>query len=948
MFFAPVSVSRDKITSMTSSSDLLGKSESLTATDVSELPHHRSPVSLLVYSEYADLATDSLGEFKNTMNSIRSTYNLPFGYENLTDYMDLESKLWDYDIFLIPEQEQITTEALSNIANAWSGILNEWVNAGGIVILLDCYSMTLGAGPTMRIYNQTGLMNAEPITAGSGYPVYNVNTTSPLTQGVDPSWTCFSGTVLFSTSDGNVVVNNGTAAVVAHKVMGRGHVVLIGFDFFNVVSNQEVILANAIRLHRHIVFDESHNPYRTINTNYNQFVLDLNSLGYACSAMTTFNPEYLQACDVLVLTSCMTLYNSTTEVNVIEEFVSQGGGLFVVSDWGPYGTQLDPVIERFDFVRNTTDTLRDSNDNVTMNSAQFALWGENIKYHSATMNVLDIEIYAGTGFVEMSPDAVPLIVTDSDGTATFDNEMIANQTAVSAALTVGKGRIIVFGDSNALDNSSDTDSDTFPNYQDAYNDVFLQNSIRWLTAAGLEEVSVVFDESHSPNLPLSSALRGLAELLTENGFTVYRMATFDPEYMADKDVLFILDGYTDYNPGEIQIIKDFVAAGKGLLLLACYGIYGQQIQPIADQYGIVLDTSGSWLETNISFFSYFNESHFSDHPIMDGITRIEFGAATGFTDIGSSTPLVTTSDDGVYKWGNGSVANNVPVVTAQEFAQGRIVVSAEYVSMRYDWDSDSDGIMNLYDSDNSHFWINVLSWLSENRAPTVHVTSPNGGETFSSDELITWTAVDGNNDPMTYNVLYSDDNGGSWSTLATGLSSTSYLWDTATFDDGVEYRIRVTATDGELTGQDASNAVFTVDNNGPAISGISHYAETNVIVATVTDISGVDTVLCNYSLDGGTWMLGEMSLGSGDIYSITLGPFASDTSVQYRIGANDTLGFWSAFSSIDGYTYTAPTTTTGSTNPPPVVGDNTLLLIIIVVGAAAVVIIIVIVMKKRQ
>ena len=116
---------------------------------------------------------------------------------------------------------------------------------------------------------------------------------------------------------------------------------------------------------------------------------------------------------------------------------------------------------------------------------------------------------------------------------------------------------------------------------------------------------------------------------------------------------------------------------------------------------------------------------------------------------------------------------------------------------------------------------------------------------------------------------------------------------------------------------------------------------------TVTDISGVDTVLCNYSLDGGTWVIGEMSLVSGDIYSITLGPFASDTSVQYKIGANDTLGYWSAFSSIDEYTYTAPTTT-GSTTPPPVGGDNTLLLIIIVVGAAAVVIIIVIVMKKRQ
>ena len=274
------------------------------------------------------------------------------------------------------------------------------------------------------------------------------------------------------------------------------------------------------------------------------------------------------------------------------------------------------------------------------------------------------------------------------------------------------------------------------------------------------------------------------------------------------------------------------------------------------------------------------------------------------------------------------------------------MVSGEYVSMRYNLDGDGDGVVNLYDSDNSLFWMNVFTWLGENRAPVVHVTSPNGGETFTSDESITWTAVDGNNDPMTYDVQYNDGTG--WSTLATGLSSTSLLWDTTTLNDGVDYQIRVVATDGVLTGQDASDAVFTVDNHGPTLSGINHDAATNVIQVTVTDISGVDTVLCNYSLDGGTWVIGEMSLVSGDTYSITLGPFASDTSVQYKIGANDTLGYWSAFSSIDGYTYTAPATTTGSTTPPPVGGDNTLLLIIIVVGAAAVVIIIIIVMKKRQ
>ena len=77
------------------------------------------------------------------------------------------------------------------------------------------------------------------------------------------------------------------------------------------------------------------------------------ALGYACSAMNTFDAEYLEASDVLVLSSSSTLYSSG-EVDVIEEFVASGGGLFVASDWIEFGDELDPVIERFDFVRNKT------------------------------------------------------------------------------------------------------------------------------------------------------------------------------------------------------------------------------------------------------------------------------------------------------------------------------------------------------------------------------------------------------------------------------------------------------------------------------------------------------------------------------------------------------------------------------------------------------------------
>lgn len=818
MFFVPTSMTGNGNDLMDASSFSIQNKERLPATDVSESPHHRTPVSLLVYTEFADLSPGNYGEFKNTMDSIRSTYNLPFDYENLTDYMELQTKLWNYDILLIPEQELITAGQVSDVADAWGVILHEWVDAGGIVVMMDFYGFI--AGPTMGIYNQTGLMNAEPYDAGPSYTIYNVNTLSPLTQGVAASWSSSNGTVLFTTTDANVVVNvfvdDATYAFVAHKIIGRGHVVLLGFDFFVTEPNAEIILANAIRLHRHVVFDQSHLPYYTIQTGFDAFVSDLTSFGYACSAMENFDTDYLQACDVLVLSASLTTYSSAV-VDEIEAFVTGGGGLFVASDWGQYGAELDPIIERFDFIRNKTHALADSDDLVG-NEFQFRCSGENVIFHSATMQVSSIEIYAATGFVQIPDDAVPLIITDSDGTTTFENDMIANATPVSAALTVGDGRIIVFGDTNAMDNSSDIDGDMLNNYYDSNNPQFLTNCIRWLAAAGLEEVSVVFDESHNPNFTLGSSFRGFSLLLTENGFTVYRMTEFDPDFIVDKDILFIVDGTVSYFENELQWIQDFVSAGNGLLLLGAYGVYGEQTATIANEYGIDLDTSGPWLGNVSSYTSVFNQNHFGDHPIMNGINRLEFTYATGLNATGDSTPLVTTPGDGTYFWSNGTTANDTSIITAQQFEMGRIVVSGDYVSIRYNLDSDGDGTINLYDSDNELFWINVLSWLGENRAPEVQVVSPNGGETLTGDHLITWSAVDGNGDSMTFDVHYSINGGGSWSALSTGLTSPSILWDTTAYDDGADYLIRVTVTDGELTNQDTSDAVFTVDNKGPTTS----------------------------------------------------------------------------------------------------------------------------------
>ncbi|MFW9934067.1 MAG: hypothetical protein ACFFDU_00875 [Candidatus Thorarchaeota archaeon] len=94
--------------------------------------------------------------------------------------------------------------------------------------------------------------------------------------------------------------------------------------------------------------------------------------------------------------------------------------------------------------------------------------------------------------------------------------------------------------------------------------------------------------------------------------------------------------------------------------------------------------------------------------------------------------------------------------------------------------------------------------------PTVKVISPDGGETLNSTITVTWAASDPNDDTLTFDVDIWD--GSNWNTLATGLTSTSYLLDTLAWPNGSNYRIRITAYDGIFSIADESDGVFTIDN----------------------------------------------------------------------------------------------------------------------------------------
>lgn len=788
---------------------------SLAGNPATDVNLRKSPVSILVYNQFVDPTSGPNNEYSNAIDSITETYGERFRYDNFSDYRNLPDIIDDYHVLLIAEQEWASHENISDVSAAWASILPGFVDAGGIVILLDYYNFAESdIGVSIPLYNETGLMTingATQLTAGFD-SISLVNSADALSRGVEVSFPAPDGSVVYNTTEGTIVANHASGASVVHKIMGKGHVVLLGFDLYTRNVNSDALLANAIRLNRHVVFDNSHAHEFDIVTGLTDFASDLVSQGFAVSSMDTFDEAYLEASDVLVIPGAQSEY-SAGEVDIVDAYVASGGGLFIMADWGTWG-EVDMVLDRFGFARNETVSLVDS-DNAAGAPSQIYYDAENILNHSVTLGVTRLENYIGTGLTEMPAAAESLIVTDSDGTSTWGGVEHANGTVVSAAMTWGNGRIIFLGDYNLADDF-DWDGDTTNNYFDSNNGRFLSSAVRWLSAAGIEEKTVLFDASHGYNWYIELSYRGFADLLSANGYTVHWMSTFYEGFMLEHDVLILEDGDTNYTTQEIDAIEAYVSGGGGLYILGGADQWGLEADLVGNRFGLDLNNTGTLHDSDDflvqNHYVLYEEANFGDHPIMDGILQFESYWASGFDSIGSATALITTDADGTSEWSDGGLANGVPIMAAEDYGCGRVVFSADYHFQRYNYDGDSDGVNNLYDADNPLLILNTIHWLSENRAPTVEVTFPNGGEVLSGMVTINWTAADPDCDTITIDVFYSDNNGTAWTPLATGLSVLEYEWNTTLHDDGIGYMIRVDVSDGILETTDSSNAPFEIDN----------------------------------------------------------------------------------------------------------------------------------------
>lgn len=135
----------------------------------------------------------------------------------------------------------------------------------------------------------------------------------------------------------------------------------------------------------------------------------------------------------------------------------------------------------------------------------------------------------------------------------------------------------------------------------------------------------------------------------------------------------------------------------------------------------------------------------------------------------------------------------------------------EPVSFLTPLDAATSGDSLLYVLDTGNSRVHRFRLGATGQAPVVHVESPNGGEALIAGSTVSlqWAAMD-DGTIVSSDLLLSRDAGGSFETIATGVTGSSYSW-TVTGPASTRCLLLVRARDDHgLTGQDTSDGPFSI------------------------------------------------------------------------------------------------------------------------------------------
>ena len=192
--------------------------------------------------------TDTTREYPNTLDALSKYFkDYTITESKTSDPAVLAAELEGKDVFLMPEPDKTDTVTLKSVGSAFSEVLNEFVNMGGVVIVLaECkgWQGFLSASGLLDEVVNNYYASHEDLTV--------LLQNHPLAQGLSSSTIKAedsTSTYTISNPDAQIiVVGPDNKAAIACRQLGVGYVILIGYDYYDYNDDAARILANAVNI----------------------------------------------------------------------------------------------------------------------------------------------------------------------------------------------------------------------------------------------------------------------------------------------------------------------------------------------------------------------------------------------------------------------------------------------------------------------------------------------------------------------------------------------------------------------------------------------------------------------------------------------------------------------------------------------------------------------------
>lgn len=233
-------------------------------------------------------------------------------------------------------------------------------------------------------------------------------------------------------------------------------------------------------------------------------------------------------------------------------------------------------------------------------------------------------------------------------------------------------------------------------------------------------------------------------------------------------------------------IRNSIENASGIEVWAHYG--GEKITNCIiynNYYGIYLYLSHDNYVTNCTFY---NNEYGVWHKCCCGRTCPD----SLFYRNNFTNNIIHAFDQGTSKWDNGDIGNYWDDYTGKDENNDNI----------------GDIPYNISGGANKdyHPFMHPIDTIP----PLVELLFPNGGETLAGNVTIKWNVSDEHDSNPKIDIEYSN-NGLTWNTIAEGLDNYGeYEWDTTSLPVGINYLIKITATDASGNKKSDISDAFTI------------------------------------------------------------------------------------------------------------------------------------------